>query len=70
MAKYFKLDITCDEEIGRGANLIDFNKFVPDYTIVMDGEAAGEINISEMSVFSCGINVRGQFVFLEKPKVL
>ena len=62
------LAFTCDEEIGRGANLIDFSKFIPDYTIVVDGEAAGEINISDMSVFSCGINVRGQYVFLGKAK--
>ena len=53
------LAFTCDEEIGRGANLIDFSKFIPDYTIVVDGEAAGEINISDMSVFSCIYNSCG-----------
>lgn len=62
------LAFVCDEEVGRGSKLIDYNKFNPDYTIVLDGEFAGEVHVSDMSVFSCGIKVKGDYSFLGRAK--
>lgn len=58
----------CDEEIGRGASLINFDKFKADYVFVLDGEFAGEIHISNMSAFFCGIKVNGDYSFLGRAK--
>ncbi len=58
----------CDEEIGRGAALVNYDKFKADYIFVLDGEFAGEIHISNMSSFFCGIKVRGEHSFLGRAK--
>ena len=53
-----------DEEIGEGASRLDYGKYKADYSFVMDGEALGEISISEMMHFSCFIKARGVYSFL------
>lgn len=60
--------LTCDEEVGLGSRLIDFKKYNPDYSIVLDGEFAGEIHIDNMSVFSCAIRVRGREYYVGRAK--
>ncbi len=58
----------CDEEIGKGSALVNYDKFKADYIFVLDGEFAGEIHMSNMSSFFCGIKVRGEHSFLGRAK--
>lgn len=53
-----------DEEIGVGASRLDYDKYKADYSFVIDGEALGEISISEMLHFSCFIKATGDYSFL------
>jgi tripeptide aminopeptidase len=53
-----------DEEIGLGASRLDYDKYKADYSFVIDGEALGEISISEMLHFSCFIKAIGNYSFL------
>jgi di/tripeptidase len=41
----------CDEEVGKGSALVNYDKFKADYIFVLDGEFAGEIHLSNMSSF-------------------
>lgn len=53
-----------DEEIGNGASRLDYDKYKADYSFIIDGEALGEISISEMMHFSCIIKATGVYSFL------
>lgn len=53
-----------DEEIGDGSSRLDYGKYKADYSFVLDGEALGEISVSEMMHFSCFIKATGIYSFL------
>lgn len=50
---------TPDEEIGRGADLFDLEKFGADYAYTMDGGAAGELEYENFNAASAKLRVKG-----------
>ncbi len=50
---------TPDEEIGRGADLFDVEKFGADYAYTMDGGAVGELEYENFNAASARVSVKG-----------
>lgn len=54
-----KIGFTPDEEIGRGADLFDVEKFNADYAYTMDGGEIGELEYENFNAASAHINING-----------
>lgn len=54
-----KIAFTPDEEIGRGADHFDVEKFDADFAYTMDGGPLGEINYENFNAASAKITIRG-----------
>ncbi len=54
-----QIGFTPDEEIGRGADLFDVEKFGADYAYTMDGSALGELEWENFNAASAVITVKG-----------
>ncbi|MCO5251153.1 MAG: peptidase T [Candidatus Kapabacteria bacterium] len=55
-----RIGFTPDEEIGRGANHFDVEKFNCKYAYTLDGELPGEINKETFSANACIIRAKGR----------
>lgn len=55
-----KIAFTPDEEVGRGVDHFDFNKFGADFAYTVDGGIPGEINMETFSADSAVITVTGK----------
>ncbi len=73
VAKYFmgnrdqdfgdiKIGITPDEEIGRGADLFDVEKFGADFAYTIDGGPIGELEYENFNAASVDIHIEGKSV--------
>ena len=73
VAKYFmenrdqdfgdiKIGITPDEEIGRGADLFDVEKFAADFAYTIDGGPIGELEYENFNAASVDIHIEGKSV--------
>lgn len=73
VAKYFmenrdqefgdiKIGITPDEEIGRGADLFDVEKFAADFAYTIDGGPVGELEYENFNAASVDIHIEGKSV--------
>ena len=73
VAKYFmenrdqefgdiKIGITPDEEIGRGADLFDVEKFGADFAYTIDGGPVGELEYENFNAASVDIHIEGKSV--------
>ena len=73
VAKYFmenrdqeygdiKIGITPDEEIGRGADLFDAEKFAADFAYTIDGGPVGELEYENFNAASVDIHIEGKSV--------
>lgn len=63
-AKYgdIKITFTPDEEIGRGADLFDVEKFGADFAFTIDGGPIGELEYETFNAASCKIEIQGKNV--------
>lgn len=63
-AKYgdIKIVFTPDEEIGRGADLFDVEKFGADFAFTIDGGPIGELEYETFNAASCKIEIQGKNV--------
>ena len=50
---------TPDEEIGRGADIFDVEKFGADYAYTLDGGAIGELEYENFNAASAKVNIKG-----------
>lgn len=57
-----KIAFTPDEEIGRGADLFDVEKFGADFAFTIDGGPIGELEYETFNAASCKIEIRGKNV--------
>ena len=57
-----KIGFTPDEEIGRGANLFDVEKFGAKYAYTIDGGLEGEINFENFNAAGATITIQGRNV--------
>ena len=55
-----KIGFTPDEEIGRGADLFDVQKFAADYAYTVDGGALGEIEFENFNAASAVVEISGR----------
>ena len=55
-----RIGFTPDEEIGRGANFFDIEKFNCEYAYTLDGEMPGEINKETFSANACIVKAFGR----------
>lgn len=55
-----KVGITPDEEIGRGANLFDVEKFGADFAYTIDGGEIGELEFENFNACSANIVIKGR----------
>lgn len=55
-----RLGFTPDEEIGRGANLFDVEKFGADFAYTMDGGTIGELEYENFNASSAKIRIQGR----------
>jgi tripeptide aminopeptidase len=54
-----RLLFTCDEEIGRGVQHVDFEKLSADVCYTLDGEGAGRIDVETFSADLATVTIRG-----------
>lgn len=54
-----KVGFTPDEEIGRGANLFDVERFGAEFAYTMDGGPLGEIEYETFNAFSAHVTIEG-----------
>ncbi len=54
-----RLLLTCDEEIGRGASRVDFEKLAADVCYTLDGEGAGKIDVETFSADLATVTFQG-----------
>jgi tripeptide aminopeptidase len=54
-----KIGFTPDEEIGRGADLFDVNRFGADFAYTVDGESFGEVEYETFNAASAMITIQG-----------
>lgn len=54
-----KIAFTPDEEIGRGADLFDVEKFAADYAYTLDGSVLGEIEWENFNAAAAVIDIKG-----------
>lgn len=57
-----RLAFTVDEEIGRGADMFDIEKFGADFAYTLDGGELGELEYENFNAASAKIIIRGQSV--------
>ena len=57
-----KIGFTPDEEVGRGANLFDVEKFGAKYAYTMDGGILGELQYENFNAAAATINIQGRNV--------
>lgn len=57
-----KIGFTPDEEIGRGADFFDVEKFVADFAYTIDGGPMGELQYENFNAASVDINIKGKNV--------
>lgn len=57
-----KIGFTPDEEIGRGANLFDVEKFAADFAYTVDGGPIGELEFENFNAASGNIEIEGKVV--------
>lgn len=57
-----RIGFTPDEEIGRGADKFDVEKFGADWAYTMDGSEAGELEFENFNAASAKISIRGRNV--------
>lgn len=57
-----KIAFTPDEEIGRGADLFDVEKFGADFAYTVDGGPIGELEYENFNAASAGIEIKGKNV--------
>ncbi|CEP79337.1 peptidase T [Paraclostridium sordellii] len=57
-----KIGFTPDEEVGRGANLFDVEKFGAKYAYTMDGGIVGELQYENFNAASATITIQGRNV--------
>ena len=57
-----KIAFTPDEEIGRGADLFDVEKFGADFAFTIDGGPIGELEYETFNAASCKIEIQGKNV--------
>jgi len=57
-----KIAFTPDEEIGRGANLFDVNKFGADFAYTIDGGPLGELEYENFNAAGARVIIRGRNV--------
>ncbi|MDO5718961.1 MAG: peptidase T [Tissierellia bacterium] len=57
-----KIGFTPDEEIGRGADLFDVDKFDADFAYTIDGGPLGELEFENFNAASVDIKIRGKNV--------
>lgn len=55
-----KIGITPDEEIGRGANLFDVEKFGAEFAYTVDGGEVGELEFENFNVASANVVIKGR----------
>jgi len=55
-----KIGITPDEEIGRGANLFDVEKFGAEFAYTIDGGEVGELEFENFNAASANIVIKGR----------
>lgn len=55
-----KIGITPDEEIGRGANLFDVEKFGAEFAYTVDGGEVGELEFENFNAASANIVIKGR----------
>lgn len=55
-----KIGITPDEEIGRGANLFDVEKFGADFAYTIDGGEVGELEFENFNACSANVVIKGR----------
>lgn len=55
-----KIGITPDEEIGRGANLFDVEKFGAEFAYTVDGGEVGELEFENFNAASANVVVKGR----------
>lgn len=54
-----RLLLTCDEEIGRGASRVDFEKLAADVCYTLDGEGAGKVDVETFSADLATVTFEG-----------
>lgn len=59
---------TPDEEIGSGAEFIDFSRFKPDFAYTVDGSSLGEISFENFNAASIKIEINGVSTHLGDAK--
>lgn len=59
---------TCDEEIGRGADGFDLERFDADYAFTVDGGPIGELQFENFNAAKAEINIRGLSVHTGSAK--
>ena len=57
-----KIGFTPDEEIGRGADLFDVEKFAADYAYTVDGGPLGEIEFENFNAAGAKVSFRGRSI--------
>ena len=57
-----KIGFTPDEEIGRGADLFDVEKFAADFAYTVDGGPIGELEFENFNAASASIEIEGKVV--------
>ena len=57
-----KIGFTPDEEIGRGADLFNVEKFGADFAFTLDGGELGELEYENFNAASCKISIQGKSV--------
>ncbi|MDO4595187.1 MAG: tripeptide aminopeptidase PepT, partial [Tissierellia bacterium] len=57
-----KIGFTPDEEIGRGADFFDVEKFGADFAYTLDGGPVGELEFENFNAASANININGKNV--------
>ncbi len=57
-----KIGFTPDEEIGRGADLFNVEKFGADFAFTLDGGELGELEYENFNAASCKISIQGKGV--------
>lgn len=57
-----KIAFTPDEEIGRGADLFDVNRFAADFAYTIDGGALGELEYENFNAASAHVSITGRNV--------
>ena len=57
-----KIGFTPDEEIGRGADLFDVNKFAADFAYTIDGGPLGELEYENFNAAGARISIQGKNV--------